>query len=140
MQDYRKIVVALDIYASYELVLNKALSLAQKPECLHLVYVTLPRTYFEPYGVSFIGEFVSDTRQLAEQRLKEIAEAHDTPVSQIYSVVGHPADEIHEIAENLSADLIVIGTHGQSGIKLLLGSTANGVLHGVKCDVLAVKV
>jgi universal stress protein A len=53
---------------------------------------------------------------------------------------GVPADEIKEMANKKSIDLIVIGTHGRSGIKLLLGSTANAVLHGVKQDVLAVRV
>ena len=49
-------------------------------------------------------------------------------------------DYNYHLADKISADLIVIGTHGQSGLKLLLGSTANAVLHGVKVDVLAVKV
>jgi universal stress protein A len=40
----------------------------------------------------------------------------------------------------MAIDLIVMGTHGQSGLKLLLGSTANSVLHGAGCDILAVRV
>jgi len=51
---------------------------------------------------------------------------------------GDPSDEIQNFANEIHADLIVIVTHGRSGIKLLLGSTANAVLHGVKQDVLAV--
>ncbi|TNF89176.1 MAG: universal stress protein, partial [Gammaproteobacteria bacterium] len=38
------------------------------------------------------------------------------------------------------ADVIVVGSHGRHGLALLLGSTANGVLHGATCDVLAVRV
>jgi universal stress protein A len=53
---------------------------------------------------------------------------------------GDAGDEIKQIANENNADLIVIGTHGRSGIKLLLGSTANAVLHGVHQDVLAVRV
>ena len=37
-------------------------------------------------------------------------------------------------------DLIVLGTHGQKGVQLLLGATANSVLHGSSCDVLSVRV
>jgi universal stress protein A len=44
------------------------------------------------------------------------------------------------MAEELDADLIVLGTHGRHGLGLMLGSTANAVLHGAPCDVLAVKV
>lgn len=37
-------------------------------------------------------------------------------------------------------DLIVVGSHGRHGLALLLGSTANAVLHGAPCDVLAVRL
>lgn len=39
-----------------------------------------------------------------------------------------------------NADLIVVGSHGRHGLALLLGSTANAVLHGAPCDVLAVRI
>ncbi len=55
-------------------------------------------------------------------------------------VVGRPGSEIRRQAEENDADLIVIGSHGRHGIQLLLGSTANSVLHGAACDVLAVRI
>ncbi len=42
--------------------------------------------------------------------------------------------------EEINADLIVVGSHGRHGFALLMGSTANGVLHGARRDVLAVRV
>ena len=42
--------------------------------------------------------------------------------------------------KELETDLIVVGSHGRYGLALLMGSTANGVLHGATCDVLAVRV
>ncbi|MCZ6869325.1 MAG: universal stress protein, partial [Gammaproteobacteria bacterium] len=54
--------------------------------------------------------------------------------------VGNPASEIHRLSEAEGVDLVVMGTHGRHGLGLLLGSTANAVLHGVKCDVLAVRI
>ena len=53
---------------------------------------------------------------------------------------GHPAREIRDVAKELSADLLVLGTHGRHGFDRLLGSTANAVLRGATCDVLAVRV
>ncbi|PIE36321.1 MAG: universal stress protein UspA, partial [Gammaproteobacteria bacterium] len=55
-------------------------------------------------------------------------------------VLGRPETEIHALADTIDADLVVMGCHGRFGLALLLGSTANGVLHGTKCDVLAVRV
>jgi universal stress protein A len=53
---------------------------------------------------------------------------------------GAPKQEIVRVADDEKAELIVIGSHGRHGLQLLLGSTANGVLHLAKCDVLAVRV
>lgn len=62
------------------------------------------------------------------------------PSDRVYLEQGNPATEIKAKAEQIQADLIVIGTHGRHGLGLLLGSTANGVLHGVECDVLTVRI
>ena len=51
-----------------------------------------------------------------------------------------PAREIHRFADERGMDLIELGKHGQTGVQLLLGATANSVLHGSSCDVLAVRV
>ena len=55
--------------------------------------------------------------------------------------IGRPALEIKAYAEEIGADLIVLGSHGRHGLSgVMLGSTANGVLHGSACDVLTVRV
>lgn len=140
MQNYQKILVPLDIFSEHEVVLKRALSLVQEAAQLNLVYVTFPHVYFESYGVGVGADFVNENQKNAKETLLELAKKHRIPASQIYSPIGSPVEEIHMLAEHIEADLIVMGTHGQSGFKLLLGSTANGVLHGVKCDVLAIKV
>ncbi len=140
MLGYQKILVALDINSPGNLVMSKALAVADSPSKLNLLYVTFAQTYFEPYGIAFENDELINLQEQSEHRLEEIAVTSGVPKENTHVVVGSPADEIHRYAERIEADLIVIGTHGQSGLKLLLGSTANGVLHGVKCDVLAVKV
>ncbi|MDN5937003.1 MAG: universal stress protein, partial [Nitrosospira sp.] len=53
---------------------------------------------------------------------------------------GVPEREIVRIAEEERVDLIVVGSHGRHGLALLLGSTANSVLHHAKCDVMAIRL
>ena len=132
--------MALDIYSTYEPVIERAQKLAHKSADISLINVSLPRVYFEPYGAAFQTDYVEDLQEQANEKFQKIAEKYEIPASQVHCILGDPADEIHKLAEQLQADLIVIGTHGRSGLKLLLGSTANAVLHGVKRDVLAVKV
>lgn len=55
-------------------------------------------------------------------------------------VWGNPKQEITHIAVRGNVDLIVVGSHGRHGLALLLGSTANAVLHYAKCDVIAVRL
>ena len=55
-------------------------------------------------------------------------------------IVGEPVDEIVRQAKEESSDLIVMGTHGRTGLKrLLLGSVAEGVLRRGPCPVLTVR-
>ncbi|MDA1073882.1 MAG: universal stress protein, partial [Proteobacteria bacterium] len=76
----------------------------------------------------------------AKAQLAEYAAEFDIARADVVVRVGAPGYEIRAAAEELGADLIVIGTHGKHGLGLLLGSTANSVLHGVPCDTLAVRV
>jgi universal stress protein A len=140
MKQYERIVVAIDVYSEYDHVLKRALSIANNASQLSVIFVTLPTTYFQPYISEVGGDYVAEIQKQAKNRLEDIARKNDIPSDQVHIPVGNAAEEIHTLANDINADLIVIGTHGRSGLKLLLGSTANSVLHGAKQDVLAVRV
>lgn len=140
MQEYHSVLVALDVYSEYVPVLERALKVAGNSHKINLLYVAYPQTNYEPYGLFLEKDFSDEIQQQAREKLQEVAQRHNIPRSHVHVALGSAAEEIHYAAEKLGADLIVIGTHGQSGLKLLLGSTANAVLHGVKVDVLTVKV
>ena len=86
---------------------------------------------------------VPDERLLqeAQQALGEIAHRLAAEHATQW-VVSAPStrEGILEAARNHSVDLIVVGSHGRHGLALLLGSTANAVLHGAPCDVLAIRI
>jgi universal stress protein A len=140
MKTYQRILVAIDIYSEYDQVLERALCVVKNPSYLSIVFVTLPTTYFQPYIIAVGGDYVADIHKQAKKRLEEIGQTNNIPLKQLYLPIGNAAEEIHTLANEIDADLIVIGTHGRSGLKLLLGSTANSVLHGAKQDVLAVRI
>ncbi len=142
MSNYQKILVAIDINAPHENIINKALAICQSPEELILVYSLLPTTYIQPYlyGMEYNTIDDSDRMGFALEKLQDIAKRFGINQQNVFVKLGVAVDEIKKIANEKNIDLIVIGTHGRSGIKLLLGSTANGVLHGVKQDVLAIRI
>ncbi len=71
----------------------------------------------------------------AQKKLDAAGRFHTTHIH-----VGQPAEVIVKMASDLGCDLIVMGTHGRSGIAgLVMGSVANRVLHLATCPVLLVK-
>ncbi|MBM4328172.1 MAG: universal stress protein [Deltaproteobacteria bacterium] len=62
------------------------------------------------------------------------------PSAHTFLLTGAPAEEIVRFAEDQSVDVIVMGTHGWTGIRhLILGSTAENVVRTAKCPVLTVR-
>jgi nucleotide-binding universal stress UspA family protein len=59
--------------------------------------------------------------------------------TQTHAVSGSAADAILEAAEQVGADLLVVGSRGMQGARRVLGSVPNSVAHGATCSVLIVK-
>jgi len=76
----------------------------------------------------------------AKQQMKVLTDKYGFDDAACHLEVGSVKSEIFRLVESLSIDLLVVGSHGRHGLGLLLGSTANSVLHGASCDVLAVRV
>ncbi len=89
-----------------------------------------------PFDVDITEQLV----ETARSRLRAMADELGIPSDSQSLEVGSPQLEIIRVAEESEVDLIVVGSHGRHGIGLLLGSTANAVLHHAKCDVLAVRL
>ena len=85
-------------------------------------------------------EFEDQARSYAASFLSAKARQLGVDGDQVAVLVGRASAVIKDHAQEIGADLIVLGTHGQHGLGLLLGSTANGVLHGAPCDVLTIRI
>jgi len=86
--------------------------------------------------------YLSDRRKEADQQFIGIKEQFTaSAVSlQTQTAVGVPSEQIEHVANALSADLIVLGTHGRTGLQhILLGSTAERIVRIAPCPVLAVR-
>ena len=82
----------------------------------------------------------SDLQEKLLERLEQRVKASGLKAGSVRVEFGRASDRILEEAGNQHTDLIVVGSHGRHGIKLVLGSTANAILHRAKCDVLAVRI
>jgi len=140
----RTILAAVDFSPQTPVVLDAAVALAQHFGArLRLVHAyDLPIPLVSPYEVAIPEPFLEETRRIAAQRLAELERevaAKGVSVDSLLTEVP-AATAIARAAEESKADLVVIGTHGHTGIKhLLLGSVAERTVRLAPCAVLTVK-
>jgi len=147
------IVVGVDFSETSELAVQEAfLTAAQRNAEVHLVNVV------QTYGAQVSYEMPVDASALtvltiteARARLRRYADqalarfTAQNPEQTFKSVVAHLrfdaiADEIAQLAADLEADLVVVGTHGRRGLsRLLLGSTAEATVRLAPCPVMVVR-
>jgi universal stress protein A len=143
---YDNILVAVDLSSESRAVLEAAKSVtARTGGRMHLVTVVKPLT--QVYGgldmapiASGAVSFEEEASTQARKQLENLAEEYGIDKNDVHVILGAPGSEIRELARSTKADLIVIGSHGRHGFSLLLGSTANAVLHDAGCNVLAVRL
>jgi universal stress protein A len=149
MSSYSKILVAIDLSEESGQVIARAGEMAEKKAEVAIIHVVKPIEHvYGGFGaVGLAGDFSAQMATLeqqavehAEKRVDELAGDLNVPAERQHVCVGNASSEIHRIAKETDSDLVVIGSHGRHGLGLLLGSTANAVLHGATCDVLAVRV
>jgi universal stress protein A len=141
MSKYRKILVAVDSSDEAVQVLEaaKALPDIEEAEVSVLHVAEHPQAAYGQWLV-YLPINEGDLQDKLLERLQERVAKSGLKAAKAEVEFGRAIDEILVAARKEETDLIVIGSHGRHGIKLLLGSTANGVLHRAGCDVLAVRI
>jgi nucleotide-binding universal stress UspA family protein len=92
------------------------------------------------YGDGLVGVMPPDFTGELQARLREIDPHDPKVVIERRLVEGEPAAEIQRVARESGCDLIVMGTHGWTGLRrLLMGSVAEDVVRKASCPVLTVK-
>ncbi len=144
MKQYKNIVVAVELEPESDLKITERLKVIQK-ECpetkLWLVHaVEHVSTYGAAYGVTAGIDIDAILKTEAQQLMDQMAGVLNIPDERCIIAEGAAKYVILDEAKKNKADLIIVGSHGRHGVQLLLGSTANAILHAAECDVLAVRV
>jgi len=140
---YRHVLVAVDLSEQDTYVVQKARHLAQvfdaKLSIIHVLdNIPMPDT---AYGTIIpLNEDSSyEMLEAVKAKLRKLGEWMAIDLERRWLVWGVPGEEIVRIARQEHVDLIMVGSHGRHGLGLLMGSTANRVLHHASCDVMAVR-
>jgi nucleotide-binding universal stress UspA family protein len=108
---------------------------------LVVLHVATPPPFITPGELQRALQGPDGYRAALEVRLRQ-THAADLAAGVAYRIEdGDPAAEILRVAREIGCDLIVMGTHGRTGLgRLLLGSVAERVLREAPCPVVTVKV
>ena len=144
MSTYTNIVVAIDFSKSADKVLSKACIIAERDKArLSLLHVV---EYLPPIDFSdeqlLVNNWLVDEEVLMKQAktfLQDLSKKHHLKNAGLEVRVGTAKHEISAFVKDQQCDLVIMGSHGRHGINILLGSTANAVLHAMPCDILTIK-
>ena len=124
-------------YSEYALRLAAALTRDYGARLVVLHVVTPPTII---YGEGVVPPDPQDNLAEARERLERLAVPGNNVSAERRFVEGDPATEILRLARDLRADLIVMGTHGRTGLRrLLMGSVAEKLVRRAPCPVLTLK-
>lgn len=142
---YGKVLAAIELSARpADLVLNHARRFVGQAGTLCAIHVVEPQYVQYSVDPTFKSTLSRSLEQsaldAAAERLAELCDPHGIGPEQRYVMLGRVADRVHEVATEHGFELIVVGSHGQDGLRRLLGSTANAVLHGAPTDVATVRI
>jgi Universal stress protein UspA and related nucleotide-binding proteins len=147
MFDIHSILVPTDFSECGNYALSYAASLARSFKasiiCVNVIEPIVPTVGYsgmtEPMPIADIAEQLEDS---AERELPKLAECEEFSGLDVEEMVvhGEAAAEIVRLANERSVDLIVIASHGRTGLgRILFGSTAEAVVRHAACPVLVVK-
>ncbi|HAZ94843.1 MAG TPA: universal stress protein UspA [Porticoccaceae bacterium] len=142
MSVYKHILIGLDLSPESQQVIDRVKFLfADSDAKISICHVLEPLAF--TYGGDIpvdLSDVQAQLQQQATGRLEALAAQINVTQEDQHIILGHPAQEMHNMAKENDIDLIVVGSHGRHGLALIFGSTSNSVLHGATCDVLAVRI
>ena len=145
MDFVKSILVPIDISDYSKGALKYAVEIAKKFNAkMYLIYVIEPVVYPSDFsmGQVSIPAVDHDSFNRSKNELKKLAEMEIDSTIEVEVIIksGKPFVEINESASEKDIDLIIIATHGHTGVEhLLFGSTAEKVVRKAPCPVLTLR-
>ncbi len=138
-----RVLAPVDLSEQSDLVVNHAAALADAYAApLDLLHVVEEAAYPSAYGLDPLAPSLPNVQDRAREALETLAGRLDlrTDPINVHVLAGNAARDIVEFADEQEADLIVMATHGRTGLeRFLIGSVAEKVVRRAPCPVFTLK-
>lgn len=136
-----RLLAPIDFSEHSRVAIDYAIELAKTYDAqLHLLHVTDDASLTTAYGVEPMTNITDELARGAEEAMDELIATLDYPHVHSQVVLGHPARSILDYVDENESDLIVLSSHGRSGIeRMLLGSVSEKVVRMAPSPVFTVK-
>jgi nucleotide-binding universal stress UspA family protein len=143
---YVQVVVAYDFSPTAELALQRAIDVACRAtqHVLHVIAAIDPH-----HGLAIKATrhpdylYAGQIQELLVDHVKQVLggrASHGDVEFFVHARIGHPADQILELAREVGADLVFIGSHGLTGVeRILIGSVSERVVREAHCPVMVAR-
>lgn len=130
---YKNILCAIDISYENEIILDKTSEITIKYNAKMSILHVIENCFLS----------IDQQKKLKNDVMPEInkiADDYNVLKKNLHVIFGQAYISICDLSEKHKVDLVVLGSHGGSGVQAFLGSTATGVLNHAKCDVLLINL
>jgi universal stress protein A len=142
MAAYKKILVLLDLTDASEQIAVAARDMAAHSNAAMVILHVVEFVPAEPMGETLMPTVQIEEDLVARSRVKmsELRARLALSSATMRVEAGNKKTEILRVADEVSADLIVLGSRIRHGLGILVNFTEDTVLHAARCDVLAIRL
>jgi universal stress protein A len=143
---FKNILCPLDFSENMDKVINIAVKLAEDGASITLFHHSVLITPMSPADAAIVFEADQDAKEYSAKHLEELAEKLNAKNPKINFATHHSylksiTDEINDLVKKNKIDLIVMGSHGRTGLsRLFMGSVAEDIFRNASCPVFMVKL
>ena len=142
---YQHVLAVIDLSDSSSEVIVRAYDIARLNRAV-LTVLHVCHQLVSGYSALAAPNFVNTEMEVKQdlfpklKRFVDCTDAGSYELVELKILFGRAADVIHEYVDAHQCDLVVSGSHGHTGVRAILGSTVNAILHGASCDVYCVRI
>jgi universal stress protein A len=142
MSSYRQLLVAIDLSDQSRAIAAKSVELARQWQAQVRLLHVIEFVPVEPMSDALVPVVQIDDQVIARAKnlIVELAAGLGLAADCCRVATGNVKAEVLRQAREVGADLIVLGCRERHGLSILVNLTEDTVLHGARCDVLAMRV